>query len=282
MNFNTNIAVIGLGLIGGSVAKRLTRKGYKVTGVDIDKEVCTRAMTEGSVSDIALPENALSAADLIILSIYPSAALDFVEKYCGCIKNGAILTDVVGIKQPLSDLCDDIAAGFAYVGGHPMAGKEVSGYDNSTENMFEGANYVITPSKSANEADILVVEQLAEVLGAGNIVRTTPREHDEIISYTSQLPHIIAVAMCETPLLVKHKNYTGGSFEDVTRVAKINESLWSELFAMNKESLVNVIDEFESSVHRIKQAIINGDTELLKEIFVKVRSDKELIDGERN
>ena len=160
-----------------------------------------------------------------------------------------------------------------------MAGREVSGFINSTDNMFEGANFIITASDDATEEQIQTIERLAGAIGCRTITRTTAREHDKIIAYTSQLPHIIATAMCDTPLLVKHKNFTGGSFEDVTRVAKINELLWSELFIENGEFICEEISRFTSSLEKIKHAIEKKDEKLLCEIMRKVRLDKEMVDN---
>lgn len=275
------IAVIGLGLIGGSVARKLKKEGYTVLGVDINEQTCRQAEETGAVSkSYAGPKEAIAQADITILSVYPQAALEFVKTYSSDFKNDSILTDVVGIKTPLMELCESVEGGFTYIGAHPMAGKEVCGFEHSTENLFQGANFIITPSKKANDKQIKCISDLAKSLGCGHIVYTTPQKHDEIIAYTSQLPHIIAVAMCDTPLLLKHKNFTGGSFEDVTRVAKINEHLWSQLFLQNKDNILDIIDGFEASIHKIREALCNNDEAELKQIFTKVRKDKELIENE--
>ncbi len=160
-----------------------------------------------------------------------------------------------------------------------MAGREVSGFINSTESMFANASFIITPSENATEAEIGIVEGVASAIGCKTIIRTTVENHDRIIAYTSQLPHVIATAMCDTPLLVKHKNFTGGSFEDVTRVAKINEFLWTELFIENKEYLIDEIERFTASLEKMKNAIKGCDEEQLRQIMRKVRQDKELIDN---
>lgn len=275
------IAIVGLGLIGGSAARKLKKEGLTVFGIDKDALVCKQALSSGAIDKgFTDPVEPISEADITILCIYPLSAIKFIKKYAKCLKKGAILTDMIGIKTPFMQLCSEIEGDFTYIGGHPMAGREVSGFLNSSEDLFIGANYIITPSEKADIKQIKCIENLAKLLGCGQIVLTTPEQHDEIIAYTSQLPHIIAVSMCDTPLLLKHKNFTGGSFEDVTRVAKINEVLWSELFLQNKDNLLKIIDNFENSIHRIRTAISNNDEAELKKIFIKVRKDKELIEGE--
>jgi len=163
-----------------------------------------------------------------------------------------------------------------------MAGKEVSGYDNASEYLFQGANYIIIPSDKATENQIELIEDMARLLGAGTITRTTAQQHDEIIAYTSQLPHVIAVAMCDTPLLIKHTHFTGGSFEDVTRVAKVNAELWTQLFMENREKLLEITEGFEKSIARMKDALKTENKDALKEIFIKVKKDKELVEYENH
>ncbi|MDD4688469.1 MAG: prephenate dehydrogenase [Eubacteriales bacterium] len=279
---NLTVAIMGLGLIGGSVAKRLSYEGISVIGYDIDEQTAKNALESGAIGEILPPQEAVAKADVTILSMYPQGAIDFINNYKDYFKKGSILTDVVGIKTPIATLCDSIEANFVYVGGHPMAGKEVCGFDNASEYLFNGANYIVIPSSKASESQILIIEDMVRILGAGTITRTTPQQHDEIIAYTSQLPHVIAVSMCDTPLLIRHNHFTGGSFEDVTRVAKVNAELWAQLFMDNKDKLLAVTEDFEKSISKIKEALKNSDTQTLKEIFTKVKKDKELVESENN
>jgi len=274
------VTVVGLGLIGGSVARALKKSVKAIYGVDLDENVLKLAKSQNIIDDgytnASIP---LSKSDVVILCLYPNASLDFVKENINNFKNNSILTDVVGVKSPLMKLYNNTKPNFLYIGGHPMAGREVSGFINSTETMFSGANFIVTPPKNANEEQIKIVENIAKAIGCETITRTTPENHDKIIAYTSQLPHVIATAMCDTPLLVKHKNFTGGSFEDVTRVAKINEKLWTELFLNNDENLIEEIDRFTNALNDIKTAIKCGDSPRLIEIMRRVRLDKELIDN---
>ena len=275
------LTVVGLGLIGGSVARSLRGKVKRIYAIDRDESVIAFASEQGVIDT---PNgDPIPQSDVVMLCIYPDAAVEFVKSNIGSFKKGAILTDAVGIKTPLMNLYESLCdADFTYIGGHPMAGREVSGFINSLDNMFEGANFIITPPDGAPREKIAIIRRLAETMGCGMVIETTVENHDRVIAYTSQLPHAIATAMCDTPLLVKHKNYTGGSFEDVTRVAKINESLWSELFISNGEFLIEEIEHFCASLDSIKNAVKAGDKNGLEEIMRKVRLDKEMIDNGQN
>lgn len=274
MLLTTKVCVVGLGLIGGSIAKALKGKVARLTAIDTDPAVLQKAsslLDEGSGS----PE-LIGDADLVILSIYPDAALDFVKENAHLMRSGALLTDAVGVKSPLMALCQELD--LPYIGTHPMAGKEVGGFDNADGELFSGANFIIVPPGTASLEHMMLIEQLAKALGCGTVTHTNAETHDRIISYTSQLPHIIATAMCDTPLLLQHRNFTGGSFEDVTRVAKINENLWSQLFLQNADYLSEEIEHFLTSLQTIKDAIDKGDSEALTHILRRVRIAKEEVD----
>ncbi|NLB82470.1 MAG: prephenate dehydrogenase [Clostridiaceae bacterium] len=274
---NKVVTIVGLGLIGGSIARVIKPFVKKLYAIDNDKGIIKFAI-EQCIIDSA-PKNPLGESDIVILCIYPNASLDFINDNIDNFKKDAILTDTVGIKTPIMQLYNKLKPHFTYIGAHPMAGKEVSGFINSEKQLFDGANFIITPSDDATDEQISVVEKLAFAMGCDIVIRTTVDEHDRIIAYTSQLPHIIATAMCDTPLLVKHRNFTGGSFEDVTRVAKINENLWSELFLGNKQHISEQIKIFTASLEKIEKAIINDDKKTLIQIMRKVRLDKEMVDN---
>ena len=200
------VTVVGLGLIGGSVARALKSSVKAIYGVDCNDSVLQFAKEQNIIDDGYISaKEPLSKSDIVILCLYPDASLDFVRDNIDNFKDNSILTDVVGVKSPLMKLYNETNPNFIYIGGHPMAGREVSGFINSTDTMFRGANFIITPPLGATEEQIKVVEKLAIAIGCATITRTTPENHDKIIAYTSQLPHVIATAMCDTPLLVKHK-----------------------------------------------------------------------------
>lgn len=275
---NMTVTIVGLGLIGGSIARSLCGKVGRLYAIDKDESVLDFAAKQGLI--IKTDENPIPKSDMVVLCIYPCAAMDFIRENISNFKKGAILTDAVGVKTPLMRLYNELKPDFTYIGGHPMAGREVGGFINSLDDLFEGASFIMTPCEGATDEEKDKVRQLARAMGCGRVIETTVENHDRIIAYTSQLPHVIATAMCDTPLLVKHKNYTGGSFEDVTRVAKINEYLWSELFLSNRKFLIEEIDRFQASLDRLKNAIADGDKEKLQGIMAKVRRDKEMIDNE--
>lgn len=271
------ITIVGLGLIGGSIARCLKPHVKRLYAVDTDENVISFTRAQGITDES--PDNAVSLSDVVILCVYPNAALDFIKENSGRLKKGAVVTDVLGVKAPIMKLYNELKPPFSYIGGHPMAGREVSGFINSDDDLFAGASFIITPPDDAAEEQILTVEKIARTIGCTSVIRTTVENHDKIIAYTSQLPHVIATAMCDTPLLVKHKNFTGGSFEDVTRVAKINENLWTELFLANKDNLVEELERFADSLENIKNAVKAGDAEGLRQIMRRVRLDKEMIDN---
>lgn len=239
------INVIGLGLIGASVAKKLKSKGYSVLGFDINPEVMREALAENVIDGVA----SSPYSGVVVICIYPHQAIEFLNN--NDLKD-AIITDVLGIKLPLTNEAKKL--GLNYIGMHPMAGKETWGYGNSTEDLFVGRNFILTNENK-------VVEDLAKDLGAGRIRYMDAETHDKLIAFTSQLPHVIAAA---TVLCEDYKDSdgaTGGSIEDITRVGHINEKLWSQLFEENEEYLVPCIDEFIRNLENIKQAVINKSSQ---------------------
>lgn len=265
-----NITVVGLGLIGGSVARRLHgfHNAY-ITGMDINERSLILAQRDGVIDKGTTDsKDAVTDADLIILCLYPKLNVDFVKENLKYIKSGAIITDVSGIKGYVIEeinkvLPDDID----FIGGHPMAGREVGGYESSTDTLFEKASYLITPTERSKPENIALIRELAEHIGCKHIVTTTAQEHDAIIAYTSQLMHVVAVALCDNPMIERSTFFSAGSLRDCTRVAVINEKMWSELFLENKEELANRISEMQNSLENIKTALNNNDRDKLEEIM---------------
>ena len=265
-----NITVVGLGLIGGSVARRLHgfHNAY-ITGMDINERSLILAQRDGVIDKGTTDsKDAVTDADLIILCLYPKLNVDFVKENLKYIKSGAIITDVSGIKGYVIEeinklLPDDID----FIGGHPMAGREVGGYESSTDTLFEKASYLITPTERNKPENIALIRELAEHIGCKHIVTTTAQEHDAIIAYTSQLMHVVAVALCDNPMIERSTFFSAGSLRDCTRVAVINEKMWSELFLENKTELANRISEMQNSLENIKAALNNNDRDKLEEIM---------------
>ncbi len=264
------VTIVGLGLIGGSVARRI--RGFenaKIYGVDIDAETLRLAKGDGVIDEgFSSPEEAVGKSDFIILCLYPERNVEFVKKYSQYMKKGCVLTDVSGVKgYILENIEGCLPDGVEFIGGHPMAGRETGGYKSSTDTLFEGASYLITPKRENSAEAVGLVRKMAEYIGCRHVVTTSPEEHDAMIAYTSQLMHVVAVALCDNPLLERAASFSAGSLRDCTRVALINADMWSELFLENKTALCDRIDELEKSLDEIKNAVLMGDREGLKEIL---------------
>ncbi len=246
------IGVAGLGLIGGSLARALSESGkYEVLGLDCNRSSLLAAKMVGAITD-EMNESNIGECEMIFIALYPRATVDFVEAYADKIKKGAIVTDCGGIKRPICKPCEKLADenGFVFIGGHPMAGTQFSGFNASRGNLYKNATMIITPKENT---DIRILEKLKGVLndaGFGAINFTTPEEHDKVIAFTSQLPHIISNAYIKSRTAVKQKGFSAGSYRDLTRVSKLNEKMWTELFFENKD---NLIDEIDFLVERLKE-----------------------------
>lgn len=271
------ITVIGLGLIGGSIARRLRKfRNAEIYAFDIDDKSLSLAKLDGVIDHACTDEReAVENADLIILCLYPQLNVEFIRKNVGYIKSGVVITDVSGVKGFVINeiekiLPDDID----FVGGHPMAGREVGGYQSSTDTLFNNASYIITPSEKNKAESISLVREMAEYIGCKNVVTTTPNEHDAIIAYTSQLMHVVAVALCDNPMIERSTYFSAGSLRDCTRVAIINEKMWSELFLENAAELTKRIDEMQGSLETVKKALVNNDRQSLEAFMVNATQKK--------
>ncbi|WP_143316636.1 prephenate dehydrogenase [Clostridium sp. HBUAS56017] len=268
-----NIVIVGLGVIGGSFAMALNKVGYKdVYGVDVDEKTLKKAETLGIIrAGCTSGEKFFEKADLIILSIYPKLVARFVEKNRDNFKKGSIITDATGIKGMfIKDIMNILPEEVDFVFGHPMAGREKKGIDFATDKVFQNANYIITPIERNKEKNIKVVENLAREIGFKRVRRITPEFHDEMIGFTSQLPHAMAVALINSDEENRDTgSFIGDSYRDLTRIANINEELWSELFLGNKNNLLKAINNFELELDLIKKAIYDDDKEKLMEFFRK-------------
>lgn len=269
--------VVGLGLMGGSVARRL--RGFhntEIIGIDKNPRTIELALGDGVIdSGFSESETAVAEADLIILCLYPQANVDFMKNHAHLLKEGVVITDVSGVKGFMIEALSKILPPYAdYVGAHPMAGREVGGYQSSTDTLFERASFLITPLESNKPESIALVRELAEYIGCAHVVTTTPKEHDAMIAYTSQLMHVVAVALCDNPILERSAFFSAGSLRDCTRVANINEVLWSELFLENKSELCERIGEMQNSLQKMRTAIENEDENELKNIMKYAKEQK--------
>lgn len=268
MNKNQNILIVGLGLIGGSYAKKLSKEGYKVFAIDKDQSAIEYAILNGFIRNSFLSDaEMINIADLIILCIYPKAIASWIRDNKKSFKDGVLITDVAGIKrQIVMDVSLIENKNFEFIGSHPIAGREKKGVNNALEDLFIDANFMLTPYGNSDYA-INEIKSLASVLGFSNIEVVTPEYHDEVIGYLSQLPHAIAVALMNSHDSKEYIKYTGDSFRDLTRIAKINESLWSELFILNKDYLISEIDSFINELEKIKTDIKTNAIQSLENNF---------------
>ena len=265
-----NIAVIGLGIIGGSFCKAIKqRTDHHVIGVNRTRATAEQALRDGAIDEIGSNES-LGKADLIILCMYPQACVDYVRENGKYIKKGAIVTDSSGIKRAI---CPQLKAlseeyGFVFVGSHPMAGKEKNGYGVSEAALYEGASFIITPC-GADEKSVRTLAKLAIDIGFGMVKMSDPEEHDRMIAFTSQLPHVLACAYVLSPSCPNHNGFSAGSYRDVSRVANINAKLWSELVLENREPLVQELEILNENLTNLFDAIRTEDRERLAQLLEK-------------
>lgn len=272
------IAVVGLGIIGGSFCKALKKyTDHYVIGINRTKSTLEKAYSDGSI-DEAGNEKSLEKADVVILALYPEAAVDYIEKNGKYINKNAVVTDSAGIK---SDICPKLVElsekfGFTFVGSHPMAGKETNGYESADSDLYKGASYIIVPC-GADEKSVKILSDLALEMKFGMIKISTPEEHDRMIAFTSQIPHVLACAYVMSPCCPNHKGFSAGSYKDVSRVANINAKLWSELFLENREPLIRELEILRDNILSITAAVKADDKEKIEELLEKAHNVKEAL-----
>ncbi len=262
------ITVVGLGVIGGSYVQALKGLGHEVYGVDQDQQTLNQAKQEGYIVEgFTDGHDIISKSDLTIICLYPSLVLDFIASHH--FKKGSMITDVVGIKsyfleKALKLVDNDIE----YVSGHPMAGREKKGYAYASKDVFKNANYIIIEHQENRKEAIEFMCGFVSQLGFKSVKIMSPYDHDEIISFTSQLPHMIAVALMNSDnQKFDTGKYIGDSFRDLTRIANINADLWSELFLNNKDYLLNSMKSFEEQFDQLKNALLQEDEDMLRLMF---------------
>ncbi len=265
-----NILIIGLGLLGGSYAKGLKKLGFYVSAITKDQSSVDYAMENGIINygTTEIEPDVIANADLVIFAVYPHIIIDWLHNNQQYFKSGAVITDVTGVKGCIVNevqamLRDDVE----FIAAHPMAGKEVSGVENSDEGIFKGANYIVVPTEKNTPDAIELCRNLGEILGFKQVTELSVSEHDRMIGFLSQLTHCIAVSlMCcnNTPGM---ERYTGDSFRDLTRIARINDEMWSELFLSNKDVLLSEMDRFRNSFEELYKKIRDGDREGMREMM---------------
>jgi prephenate dehydrogenase len=255
------ITIVGMGLLGGSFALAFRDlKPGGIFGVDIDKEALRYAEFNGIIDKgYENPEEPLKISDIVIICLYPTQVASFIEKYLNIFKKGSLVADIAGIKGSIAEKAERLERkDIEIICSHPMAGNEYSGIQRASKEIFKGANYIITPLKINNEEKLVIYENLMKSIGFGNVIRINPFDHDKIIALTSQLAHVVAVAIVNSDEDgIDKKYFTGGSYRDATRVAYINSDLWSQLLIENQEHIVNQIDLFQKEIGCIRDAILN-------------------------
>ena len=277
----TKILIVGLGVIGGGYAAALTEKGYKVSCITKNQSDVDYALERGMIEygTTEVDPTLVGNADLIIFALYPTVFIEWIKEYQHLIKSGALITDVTGVKVSVVDevqalLRDDVE----FISAHPMAGRERSGVEYSDPNVFKGANYIITPTDKNTDGAIEVCRLLGEELGFARISTLSPRDHDEMIAFLSQLTHCIAVTLMTCNTNDGLEKYTGDSFRDLTRIAKINDAMWSELFLMNKDALLSQMDSFIGEFEKLRSMIESGDRDNMREMMRQSTKRRALFD----
>lgn len=272
------IGIIGLGVMGASFAKRLTHKGYCVYGFERSQETLDTALAQGMIQKgTTKPQELLNQCDLIIIALYPTQILNWVQTYQSYCKPGTYIMDISGVKTHIITPVQDILRkDLELISIHPMCGRESRGIDFSDETIFNQANYMIIPTDKNTQQGIQTAKKLGEVLGVKNISILTMEEHDRMIGFLSQLTHVIAVSLMNTHENSHLVEYTGDSFRDLTRIATINEDLWTELFLLNKDILLDETDQFIQSIQHFRDALANEDQEEMKRLFIQSTKRRKL------
>lgn len=267
-----NIFIAGLGLIGGSFAKAIKHyTAHRVFAVDTNQSTVEQALFCGAVdfADTAVDQSKLSECEIIIVALNFDKTAEFVKANAKSIRKNAVVFDVSGVKRAVCSLLEDIAQqhGFVFVGGHPMAGKEQSGFMVSNFALFSGASMLLTPISDNSAAGAIKLQGFFTTLGFGQVKLTTPEQHDRVIAYTSQMAHIVSNGFIKSPTAAEHRGFSAGSFRDLTRVALIDEEMWTELFLANGDNLLSEIDFFIERITEYRKAIAEGDRERLKSLL---------------
>ena len=270
IDINNKILIVGLGLIGGSYAEGLSKAGYEVGAISLNQDDINYGLKKNIIASgySEVKEEYVSQFDIIIFALYPYLFIEWINKYQSFIKHNALILDVTGVKRKVvyeiqNILRDDLE----FVGAHPMAGRELSGVKNANAEIFKNANYIVTPTETNSEENIKKVEEIGKILGFKNIVRLSPQKHDEMIAFLSQLTHCIAISLMTCKESEHLSKYSGDSFRDLTRIAKINENMWPELFLLNKDELISQMDLFINEFEKLKGYIEDENIEKMQEMM---------------
>lgn len=264
------ILIVGLGLIGGSYAEGFTHKGYFVGAITRSQKSIDYALDKGIIKEgtTEITKEFVSKYDIVIFALYPEQFTNWIEKYQDTFKSGALISDVTGVKcEIVYKIQSILRKDVEFVPAHPMAGREVSGVENATDKIFNGANYIVTPTSDNTHDAIEAIASIGEILGFRKVSYLTPQEHDEMIGFLSQLTHCIAVSLMVCKESKHLVDFTGDSFRDLTRIAKINEKMWTELFIMNKHELLSQMDLFLGQFRKLRDALAQDDKETMQNMM---------------
>ncbi len=276
-----NVGIVGLGLIGGSMAKSIkARTGHTVYGTDLNAETMTMARMCGAI-DAPLTEENLPSCDLILVAIRPQAAIDWVKSHAAAISKSAIVVDLCGVKRSVVAAIAPVAEqyGFAYIGGHPMAGRERGGFTAATDDLYVGASMILTPDKRTDMQLLETLKAFFLDVGFAGLTFSTPEEHDRIIAFTSQLAHIASSAYVKSPEAQRRRGFSAGSFQDMTRVARLDEDMWTELFLADADYLTGELEVLVQHLNEYLDALKNRDAEQLRALLRDGREKKATAGG---
>lgn len=262
VDITQKILIVGLGLLGGSYARGLKRFGFHISAITKEQSSIDFALQEGIIDERSTDIDArmIGEADLVIFALYPHIFVEWIAENQGLLKSGALITDVTGVKRSIVYKIQDILRpDVEFVAAHPMAGREVSGVENSTDRMFFGANYIVTPTEKNTPEAVETIIELGRLLGFSNVTTLSPEEHDEMIGFLSQLTHCIAITLMTCNDKENMEKFTGDSFRDLTRIARINDLMWSELFAANKDVLLEQMNLFIGKFNDLKTMLERDD-----------------------
>lgn len=270
VDVSKKILIVGLGLLGGSYAKVLKRFGFHISAITKEQSSIDYAIREGiiDVGSIEVDEQIIGEADLVIFALYPHVFVEWIEKNQMLLKSGALITDVTGVKRSIVyKIQNMLRTDVEFIAAHPMAGREVSGVENSTDKMFVGANYIVTPTEKNTPEAIETCIELGKLLGFSNVTTLSPEEHDEMIGFLSQLTHCIAITLMTCNDKDNMEKFTGDSFRDLTRIARINDLMWSELFVANKDVLLEQMNMFIDKFNCLKSMLENDDVDGMRQMM---------------
>ncbi len=270
VDVSKKILIVGLGLLGGSYAKALKRYGFHISAITKEQSSIDYALEENIIDEgsTELDEKMIKDADLVIFALYPHVFVEWIERNQNLLKSGALITDVTGVKGSIVYKIQNILRpDVEFIAAHPMAGREVSGVENSTDKMFVGANYIVTPTEKNTPDAIRTCMELGRLLGFSNVTTLSPEEHDEMIGFLSQLTHCIAITLMTCNDRENMEKFTGDSFRDLTRIARINDVMWSELFVENKDILLNQMNIFIDKFNELKKMLETEDIDGMRKMM---------------